>query len=181
MCNGFLILSCAQKIGRFSALIYWYKRVTCVAFWCILLYDAEHGWRDRRKRHADVNFFENYIHVEISYELMWSIFHAFCKVSIMRKDKLYFVNPVCGICIMIILWYLIWFYFKQSTMWYGITLYNPTWCPCPCLVRSSTIMIYCKISNIGRTKSLNFNVSRLGLQLSLRNILKPSVGWRMKM
>ena len=39
---------------------------------------------------------------------------------------------------------------------------------------------YRKISNIRRTKSLNLNVSRLGLQLSLRNILKPSVGWRVK-
>ena len=34
---------------------------------------------------------------------------------------------------------------------------------------------YCKISNIRSTKSQNLNVSRLGLQLSLRSILKPSV------
>ena len=40
---------------------------------------------------------------------------------------------------------------------------------------------YRKISNIRRTKSLNLNVSRLGLQLSFRNVLKPKVGWRMKM
>ena len=40
---------------------------------------------------------------------------------------------------------------------------------------------YRKISNISRTKSPNSNVSRLGLQLSLRNILKPDVKWRMKM
>ena len=40
---------------------------------------------------------------------------------------------------------------------------------------------YRKVSNIRRTKPENVNVSRLGLQLSLRNILKPSVGWRMKM
>ena len=40
---------------------------------------------------------------------------------------------------------------------------------------------YRKIFNIVRTKSQNFNVSRLGLQLSLRNILKPSVKWRMSM
>ena len=40
---------------------------------------------------------------------------------------------------------------------------------------------YRKISNTRRTKSLNLNVSPLGLQVSLRNILKPSVGWRMKM
>ena len=32
-----------------------------------------------------------------------------------------------------------------------------------------------------RTKSQNLNVSRLGLQLSLCNMLKPSVKWRMKM
>ena len=32
-------------------------------------------------------------------------------------------------------------------------------------------MNYCKISNIRCTKSQNFNVSRLGLPLSLRNIL----------
>ena len=38
-----------------------------------------------------------------------------------------------------------------------------------------------KISNISRTKSQNLNVSRLGLHLSLCNILKPSVKWRMNM
>ena len=36
---------------------------------------------------------------------------------------------------------------------------------------------YCKISNIRGTKSKNLNVSLLGLQLSLCNILKPSVKW----
>ena len=40
---------------------------------------------------------------------------------------------------------------------------------------------YHKISNIRRTKSQNFTVSRFGLQLSLRNIFKPSVKCRMKM
>ena len=40
---------------------------------------------------------------------------------------------------------------------------------------------YRKISNISRTKSQNLNVSRLSLQLSLCNILKPGVKWRMKM
>ena len=34
---------------------------------------------------------------------------------------------------------------------------------------------YRKISNISRTKSPNSNVSRLGLQLSLCNMLKPGV------
>ena len=41
--------------------------------------------------------------------------------------------------------------------------------------------IYRKISNTRRIKSKNINVSRLGLQLSSHNILKPSVQWRMKM
>ena len=40
---------------------------------------------------------------------------------------------------------------------------------------------YHKISNIRHTKSWNLNISRLGLQWSLCNILKPSVKWRMKM
>ena len=40
---------------------------------------------------------------------------------------------------------------------------------------------YRKISDISRTKSQNLNVSRLGLQLPLCNIVKPSVKWRMKM
>ena len=40
---------------------------------------------------------------------------------------------------------------------------------------------YREISNIRRTKSQSFTVSRFGLQLSLRNIFKPSVKWRMKM
>ena len=41
--------------------------------------------------------------------------------------------------------------------------------------------IYRKISNIRRTKSYTSNVSRLGLQLPVPNILKPSGKWRMKM
>ena len=40
---------------------------------------------------------------------------------------------------------------------------------------------YRKVSNIRCTESQNLNVSHLGLQLSLRNILKPSIKWRMKM
>ena len=40
---------------------------------------------------------------------------------------------------------------------------------------------YRKISNIRCTKIQNLNVSGIGLQLSLRNILKPSVKWKMKM
>ena len=40
---------------------------------------------------------------------------------------------------------------------------------------------YRKVSNIRRTKYQNLNVSRLGFQLSLCNILKPIVKWRMKM
>ena len=40
---------------------------------------------------------------------------------------------------------------------------------------------YRKISNIRRTKSQNLNVSLLGMHVSLRNILKPRVEWRMKM
>ena len=42
-------------------------------------------------------------------------------------------------------------------------------------------MEYRPISNISRTKSQNLNVSRLVLQLSLRNRLKPGVKSRMKM
>ena len=40
---------------------------------------------------------------------------------------------------------------------------------------------YRKISNIRRTKSQNLNDSRLVLQLSLSNPLKPGVKSRMKM
>ena len=40
---------------------------------------------------------------------------------------------------------------------------------------------YCKISNIRRTESQNLNVSRLILQLSLPNPMKPGVKSRMKM
>ena len=42
-------------------------------------------------------------------------------------------------------------------------------------------LYYRKISNIGRTKSPNLNVSRLVLQLSLPNPIKPGVKSRMKM
>ena len=40
---------------------------------------------------------------------------------------------------------------------------------------------YRQISNIRRTKSQNLNVSRLVLQLSLPNLLKPCIKLRMKM
>ena len=43
------------------------------------------------------------------------------------------------------------------------------------------ILIYRQVFNIRRIESQNFNVTRLGLQLSLRNILKPGVKPRMKM
>ena len=60
---------------------------------------------------------------------------------------------------------------------------NRSFCPCCCVslgCRHSRHDIG-KVSNIRRTKSKNLNASRLGLQLSLRNILKPTVKWRMKM
>ena len=43
------------------------------------------------------------------------------------------------------------------------------------------ICIYRKITNIRATKSPNLHVSRLGFQLSLHNIVEPSVKWRMQM
>ena len=43
------------------------------------------------------------------------------------------------------------------------------------------ILLYRKVSNIRCTKCQNLHVSCLGLQLSLHNILKRSVKWRMKM
>ena len=46
---------------------------------------------------------------------------------------------------------------------------------------SPAIRIYCQFSNIRRTQSPNINVSRLVLQLSLPNPLKPRVKLRMKM
>ena len=48
------------------------------------------------------------------------------------------------------------------------------------LILRSNIM-YRKISDIRRTKSQNLNVSRLVLQLSLPNPMKPGVKSRMKM
>ena len=39
----------------------------------------------------------------------------------------------------------------------------------------------CKISNTRHTKSPKSTGSRLGVRLSFRNILKPSIEWRMKM
>ena len=44
-----------------------------------------------------------------------------------------------------------------------------------------TAFDYGEVSNIRRTESQNLKVPRLGLQLSLRNILKPGVKPRMKM
>ena len=43
------------------------------------------------------------------------------------------------------------------------------------------ILIYRKTSSISRTKSQNLNISRILLQLSSLNPLKPGVKLRMKM
>ena len=56
----------------------------------------------------------------------------------------------------------------------------------PIIARNERLVIvsntnYCKIYNISRTKSPNLNVSRLVLQLSLPNPMKPGVKSRMKM
>ena len=50
-----------------------------------------------------------------------------------------------------------------------------------CSISATTSVIYCKISNIRRTKSQNLYVSGLVLQLSLANQLKSGVKSRMKM
>ena len=47
-------------------------------------------------------------------------------------------------------------------------------------VLATTVSTYRKISNISRTISQNLNDPRLVLQLSLPNLLKPGVKWRMK-
>ena len=54
---------------------------------------------------------------------------------------------------------------------------------CNTINRAGTVLTkkYCKISNIRCTKSQNLYASRLGLQLSLCNILKPGVKTIMKM
>ena len=59
-------------------------------------------------------------------------------------------------------------------------------CICVCICISHPWIwhasaIYRQISNISRTKSRNLNASRLVLQLSLCNILKPGVETRIKM
>ena len=46
---------------------------------------------------------------------------------------------------------------------------------CPWKKSQIAVAIYRQICNISRTKSQNFNVSRLVLQLSLANPLKPGV------
>ena len=51
----------------------------------------------------------------------------------------------------------------------------------PQVKQELTYSTYRKISNIRRVKYQNLNVSRLGLQLFLRNVLKPGVKWSMKM
>ena len=50
-----------------------------------------------------------------------------------------------------------------------------------CVANNNHYLNYRKVSNIRRAKSQNLNVSHLDLQLSLRNIMRPSVKWRMKM
>ena len=50
-----------------------------------------------------------------------------------------------------------------------------------CRCQKIVIVKYRPLSNISRTQSQNINVSRLVLQLSLPNPLKPGVKLRMKM
>ena len=45
----------------------------------------------------------------------------------------------------------------------------------------SDLTVYRQIYNITRTKSQNLNVSRIVLQLSLPNLLKPCIKLRMNM
>ena len=62
--------------------------------------------------------------------------------------------------------------------WSATRLSRITWCR-PHVIRPR-FFTYRKISNVRRTKSPKSNMSCLGLQLSLRNILKPGVSgeWR---
>ena len=77
---------------------------------------------------------------------------------------------------------ILWIHPLRYVIWWLFTWlqFQGSFCVCAQPMRDDVTM-YRKISNISRTKSQNSNVSRLGLQLSLRNILKPCVKWRMKM
>ena len=85
---------------------------------------------------------------------------------------------------------------QAQSNWCGyILIAQPLWCPsfasCHCVTCWSMHSLqyqlhipafnYHEISDISGTKSQNSNISCLGLQLSLHNILKPGVKWRMKM
>ena len=59
----------------------------------------------------------------------------------------------------------------------SISIANALEIPQPCNMPSK----YCKISNIGHTKFQNLNVSRLVLELSLPNPMKPGIKSIMKM
>ena len=89
------------------------------------------------------------------------------------------------------------FNYKSLRWFYKLTLYIhpctrrsicitvPVYAQAPGTVMASERTMwttkYCQTSSISCTKSKNFNVSRLVLQLSLPNLLKPDVKLKMKM
>ena len=106
-------------------------------------------------------------------------------VSVTQKSQNYMI-PSAG--------YQLWYssyqtdkkhYSPKETQWVYIYIYCILNSPSQIFIQENkfyyTICKYRKISNISRTNSQNSNVSQLGWQLSLRDILKPGVKCRMKM
>ena len=71
---------------------------------------------------------------------------------------------------------------EAKSFWIKVQIYS-TYNPFELYIQyiNSGMNNYRKLSNVRRIKSQTLNVSRFGLQFSLRNILKPSITWRMKM
>ena len=69
--------------------------------------------------------------------------------------------------------------FVSTKIWDKVM--DVTWLHAEYMVRPVNIKDYRKVSNIRRTKSQNSNASRLILEFSLPNPLKPGVKLRMKM
>ena len=97
-----------------------------------------------------------------------AIYARRCTCSHDDRTKYFIISPL--------LWHRIWHHISQiNQLWETEEVI-------PALKKGNHLCLsYRKISNISRTKSPNLNVSRLVLQLSVPNPMKPDVKSRMKM
>ena len=106
------------------------------------------------------------------------IFSCVLQINLHMKSWIRNVHKLCPI---LLCCHYAWFFCCYEMLsWYNSSLNHVMACSLM-VALSYQLYQYRKISNIRRTKSPNLNVSRLFLQLSLPNPMKPGVKSRMKM